>query len=71
MPKAKKKEPVREESVEPIVEKVVETPTIEVAVEESEARKSFKAYIEGYKLRNPKKYALKEKGLLEQLNQIK
>jgi hypothetical protein len=48
---------------------VVETKT-EVAVEESTAKKQFRAYMDSYKLSNPVKYALKEKELLKQLNSL-
>ena len=42
----------------------------EVAVEESEAKKKYRALIEDYKVKSPGKYALKEKELLAKLNSL-
>jgi len=66
MPRGKKKAP------ETIADKLqkVETPKAEVAVEESEAKKAFRAYMENYKVSNPVKYKLKEVELLKQLNSL-
>lgn len=71
-----KKIPVKTPAEEPEAAPVetlpeVEVPKTEVAVEESDSKKTFRAYMADYKLRKPAKYALKEKGLLKQLEQIK
>lgn len=78
MPRTKKGEAKKkvDKPVETIVktlkeEAVVETPKTEVAVEESAEKKSFRAYMESYKVKNPVKYAQKEKTFLTQLEQIK
>ena len=42
----------------------------EVAVEESEAKKQFRAFIEVYRQKNPVKYARKEPELLKKLNSL-
>jgi len=49
-------------------EKVVEVAT--APVEESDAKKQFRTYMESYKIKNPVKYAQKEAELLKQLNQL-
>jgi hypothetical protein len=71
-----KQRKTKQKAVEIVVETLqietpVETPEAEVAVEESTAKKAFRAYMEDYKIKNPAKYALKEKTFLAQLEQIK
>lgn len=46
-----------------------ETPAV-VAVEESEAKKQFRAFIEKYKAQDPAKFASKEQELLNKLNKL-
>ena len=48
----------------PVEEKVVQP------VEESQAKKDFRKFIETYKESNPKKYALKEQALQTKLNNL-
>lgn len=65
MPRKKK------ETTEPQeVEVVAPEEKVEVATEESEAKKQFRQSIEAYKQSNPVKYAQKEAKLLEQLNSL-
>jgi FMN-dependent NADH-azoreductase len=52
-----------------IVKKAVE-PKVEVATEESTAKKEFRAFIETYKAAHPAKYVTKEAELLKQLNSL-
>jgi len=55
------------------VEDKVETPILEpeiVAVEESDAKKAFRAYMESYKVENPVKYKLKEQAFITHLNSL-
>lgn len=66
--KIKKTKAVEVEAVE-----VVETPVEAVEapiVEESEAKRKFRANMELYKTQNPAKYETKEKELLEQLSKL-
>jgi len=50
---------------------VVEAPQPEVvALEESEAKKAFKAYMESYKSKNPTKYASKEQAFNKYLETL-
>lgn len=61
----------RTKKTTPEVEEVqAPEPTTEVAVEESEAKKAFRAFIETYKQRNPVKYELKKEALEAQLNSL-
>jgi hypothetical protein len=57
--------------IKPRVKKIETSETkTEVAVEESEAKKQFRSYMETYKVKNPVKYAIKETELNNQLNQL-
>lgn len=50
-------------------EAVVSAPT-EVAVEESDAKKEFRKFMESYKEQNPDKYAHKEAEFIRKLNTL-
>ena len=61
----KKKEEIQSPEVE-----IAPEPKVEVAAEESEAKKQFRATIEIYKARNPHKYNLKKDAFEKQLNSL-
>jgi hypothetical protein len=52
------------------VEAPVEAPKVEVATEESTAKKEFRLYMGRYKVQNPVKYAQKEAEFLKHLNTL-
>ena len=65
MAKAKK------EVVDVVETEVETTPEVEVATEESTAKKELRALIEAYKIQNPVKYELKKESLDKQLSELK
>lgn len=72
MPRKTTKKPKATETPKetPVMACPVEAPKAEVAVEESEAKKSFRAYMESYKKSNPAKYAIKEQSFIKHLNSL-
>lgn len=54
----------------PVEETQAEAPKTEVAVEESEAKKNFRAYMADYKVNKPAKYAQKEAEFIKHLNSL-
>jgi len=50
---------------------IEETPKIEVAIEESTAKKNLRQLFEAYKLQNPVKYELRKASFEKKLNEIK
>lgn len=57
----RKKTEIKTEKIEPIIE----------PIEESQAKKDFRALLAQYQKENPVKYRQKEEQLIEQLNQMK
>lgn len=70
MPRKKKtiKKTIKEDIISE--DKTQETPSAEVAVEESSAKKDFRKWLEQFKTDHPAKYEIRKAEFEKQLNQL-